>query len=258
MVPAMAIGVAVGIRSPLVAIFLIPELLGDYALVFPVAAVVGVARLSTALSIASYWGSARSSRPTSTTRTRSPPNRSATSPRNVPGRVSGGGDRASPSQSAGATCPCRSMALEQLGNEGELRTLRRRLADNPLGGDDFVDHHHLDRRDGQRHWATLQGRGNPSPASATKSRIAMLGWRSRAQPARAFRHEGISDCPACDGHQPFPCCVSQTRSEEVPEAAEGRKRAELEKRLSPHTRRVGAISVSLCTVHSCVTKGDKA
>ena len=45
MVPAMAIGVAVGMRSPLVAIFLIPELLGDYALVLPVAAVVGVAWL---------------------------------------------------------------------------------------------------------------------------------------------------------------------------------------------------------------------
>ena len=45
MVAAMAIGVAVGMRSPLVAIFLIPELLGDYLLVLPVAAVVGVAWL---------------------------------------------------------------------------------------------------------------------------------------------------------------------------------------------------------------------
>ena len=45
MVAAMAIGVAVGMRSPLVAIFLIPELLGDYALVLPVAVVVGIAWL---------------------------------------------------------------------------------------------------------------------------------------------------------------------------------------------------------------------
>jgi CIC family chloride channel protein len=45
MVPAMAIGVAVGMRSPLVAIFLIPELLGDYRIVPPVAVVVGVAWL---------------------------------------------------------------------------------------------------------------------------------------------------------------------------------------------------------------------
>ena len=45
MVAAMAIGVAVGMRSPLVAIFLIPELLGDYALVLPVAVVVGMAWL---------------------------------------------------------------------------------------------------------------------------------------------------------------------------------------------------------------------
>jgi len=45
MVPAMAIGVAIGMRSPLVAIFLIPELLGDYVLVLPVAVVVGVAWL---------------------------------------------------------------------------------------------------------------------------------------------------------------------------------------------------------------------
>ena len=45
MVAAMAIGVAVGMRSPLVAIFLIPELLGDYTLVLPIAVVVGVAWL---------------------------------------------------------------------------------------------------------------------------------------------------------------------------------------------------------------------
>ncbi len=45
MVVAMAIGVAVGMRSPLVAVFLIPELLGDYALVLPVAVVVGAAWL---------------------------------------------------------------------------------------------------------------------------------------------------------------------------------------------------------------------
>lgn len=45
MVAAMAIGVAVGMRSPLVAIFLIPELLGDYALVLPVVVVVGAAWL---------------------------------------------------------------------------------------------------------------------------------------------------------------------------------------------------------------------
>ena len=41
MVVAMAIGVAVGMRSPLVAVFLIPELLGDYSLVLPVGVVVG-------------------------------------------------------------------------------------------------------------------------------------------------------------------------------------------------------------------------
>ena len=45
MVAAMAIGVAVGMRSPLVAIFLIPELLGDYTLVPPIAVVVGAAWL---------------------------------------------------------------------------------------------------------------------------------------------------------------------------------------------------------------------
>jgi chloride channel protein, CIC family len=45
MVPAMAIGVAVGMRSPLVAIFLIPELLGDYTLVLPMIVVVGTAWL---------------------------------------------------------------------------------------------------------------------------------------------------------------------------------------------------------------------
>jgi CIC family chloride channel protein len=40
MVAAMAVGVAVGMRSPLVAVFLIPELLGDYWLVLAVAPVV--------------------------------------------------------------------------------------------------------------------------------------------------------------------------------------------------------------------------
>ncbi len=45
MVAAMAIGVAVGMRSPLVAVLLIPELLGDYLLVLPIASVVGVAWL---------------------------------------------------------------------------------------------------------------------------------------------------------------------------------------------------------------------
>ena len=44
-VAAMAIGVAVGMRSPLVAVFLVPELLGDYWLILPLAAVVGVAYL---------------------------------------------------------------------------------------------------------------------------------------------------------------------------------------------------------------------
>jgi H+/Cl- antiporter ClcA len=44
-VPALAIGVAVGMRSPLVAMFLIPELLGDYLLVLPIAVVVGAAWL---------------------------------------------------------------------------------------------------------------------------------------------------------------------------------------------------------------------
>lgn len=43
MVAAMAIGVAVGMSSPLVAMFLIPELLGDYTLVLPIAVVVGAA-----------------------------------------------------------------------------------------------------------------------------------------------------------------------------------------------------------------------
>ena len=43
MVAAMAVGVAVGMRSPLVAIFLVPELLGDYRLVLPLAVVVAVA-----------------------------------------------------------------------------------------------------------------------------------------------------------------------------------------------------------------------
>jgi CIC family chloride channel protein len=43
MVAAMAVGVAVGMRSPLVAVFLVPELLGAYRLVLPIAIVVGVA-----------------------------------------------------------------------------------------------------------------------------------------------------------------------------------------------------------------------
>ncbi len=43
MVAAMAIGVAVGLRSPFVAVFLIPELLGDYTLVPVIGLVVGVA-----------------------------------------------------------------------------------------------------------------------------------------------------------------------------------------------------------------------
>lgn len=45
-VPAMAVGVAVGMRSPLVAVFLVPELLGDYSLVIPVALVVAADRKS--------------------------------------------------------------------------------------------------------------------------------------------------------------------------------------------------------------------
>jgi CIC family chloride channel protein len=43
MVAAMAVGVAVGMRSPLVAVFLVPELLGDYRLVLPLVVVVAVA-----------------------------------------------------------------------------------------------------------------------------------------------------------------------------------------------------------------------
>lgn len=43
MVAAMAIGVAVGLRSPLVAVFLLPEMLGDYTLVAPIAVVVALA-----------------------------------------------------------------------------------------------------------------------------------------------------------------------------------------------------------------------
>jgi H+/Cl- antiporter ClcA len=43
MAAAMAVGVAVGMRSPLVAIFLIPEMLGAYRLVPFIALVVGVA-----------------------------------------------------------------------------------------------------------------------------------------------------------------------------------------------------------------------
>jgi H+/Cl- antiporter ClcA len=42
-VAAMAVGVAVGMRSPLVAVFLVPELLGTYWLVLPIAVVVGIA-----------------------------------------------------------------------------------------------------------------------------------------------------------------------------------------------------------------------
>lgn len=45
MVAAMAVGVAVGMRSPLVAVFLVPELLGDYWLVLPLVVVVGVAHV---------------------------------------------------------------------------------------------------------------------------------------------------------------------------------------------------------------------
>jgi H+/Cl- antiporter ClcA len=45
MVAAMAVGVAVGMRSPLVAVFLVPELLGDYRLVLPLAVVVAIAYL---------------------------------------------------------------------------------------------------------------------------------------------------------------------------------------------------------------------
>lgn len=43
MVVALAIGVTVGLRSPLVAIFLIPEMIGDYTLVMVIAPVVGLA-----------------------------------------------------------------------------------------------------------------------------------------------------------------------------------------------------------------------
>lgn len=43
MVAVMAVGVAVGLRSPLVAIFLIPEMLGNYSLVPLIAVVVGLA-----------------------------------------------------------------------------------------------------------------------------------------------------------------------------------------------------------------------
>lgn len=42
-VACMAIGVAVGMRTPLVAIVLVPELLGDYRLIVPIALVVGAA-----------------------------------------------------------------------------------------------------------------------------------------------------------------------------------------------------------------------
>jgi H+/Cl- antiporter ClcA len=43
MVLAAAVGIAVGVRAPLVAVFLIPEMLGDYLLVPVVAVVVAVA-----------------------------------------------------------------------------------------------------------------------------------------------------------------------------------------------------------------------
>lgn len=43
MVAAMAIGVAVGLRSPLVAVFLIPEMLGDLTLVPAIAVIVAAA-----------------------------------------------------------------------------------------------------------------------------------------------------------------------------------------------------------------------
>jgi CIC family chloride channel protein len=43
MVAAMAIGVAVGLRSPLMAVFLVPELLGDYTLVPAIGLVVALA-----------------------------------------------------------------------------------------------------------------------------------------------------------------------------------------------------------------------
>jgi CIC family chloride channel protein len=43
MVVAMAIGVAVGLRSPLMAIFLVPEMLGDYTLVPAIGIVVALA-----------------------------------------------------------------------------------------------------------------------------------------------------------------------------------------------------------------------
>ena len=73
MVAAMAIGVAVGMRSPLVAIFLIPELLGDYTLVLPIAVVVGASPgSSTVDSTTSCSEQELASRPASTTRTPEP------------------------------------------------------------------------------------------------------------------------------------------------------------------------------------------
>jgi H+/Cl- antiporter ClcA len=45
MVVAMAVGVAVGLRSPFGAVFLLPEMLGDYTLVPPVAVIVALAVL---------------------------------------------------------------------------------------------------------------------------------------------------------------------------------------------------------------------
>ncbi|MEZ5166519.1 MAG: chloride channel protein [Acidimicrobiales bacterium] len=43
MVAAMAVGVAVGLRSPLMAIFLLPEMVGDYRLVPVIAVIVALA-----------------------------------------------------------------------------------------------------------------------------------------------------------------------------------------------------------------------
>ena len=47
MVACMAVGVTVGLRSPLVAIVLVPEMLGDYLLVPAIACVGVVASCST-------------------------------------------------------------------------------------------------------------------------------------------------------------------------------------------------------------------
>jgi H+/Cl- antiporter ClcA len=43
LIVAMAVGIAVGMRSPLGAVFLLPEMVGDYTLVPVVAIVVGLA-----------------------------------------------------------------------------------------------------------------------------------------------------------------------------------------------------------------------